>query len=170
MPKLSAGILLYRLKDGGVELLLVHPGGPFWAKKDAGAWSVPKGEYLDGEDVLEAAKREFKEELGSDVPSGTAIALDTVKYNNKLLTVWAVAGDFAVKSLNSNTFELEWPPRSGKMEQYPEVDRARWFDPLTAEEKLVKGQRVLVARLLDALKLSRPEAHPQEEPSQLSLF
>lgn len=170
MPKLSAGILLYRLKDGGAELLLVHPGGPFWAKKDAGAWSVPKGEYLEEEDTRVAARREFKEELGSEAPAGDGIPLGEVKYGNKILTVWALPGDFAVKSLSSNTFELEWPPRSGKLQQYPEVDRARWFDPLTAEEKLVKGQRELVARLLDVLKLPKPVATPEEDSSQLSLF
>lgn len=172
MPKLSAGILLYRQQGRNLEVFLVHSGGPFWAKKDAGAWSVPKGEYNQSDDPLTAARREFKEETGQDAPAGEPIALGEVKYSNKALTVWALPGDLDAKVITSNTFQLEWPPKSGKMHDYPEVDKARWFDPPTATEKLVKGQQELVTRLLDKLDMPMPTASPQSrpDPPQLSLF
>lgn len=142
MPRRSAGILLYRRRQGGVEVLLVHPGGPFWAGKDDGAWSIPKGEYEPGEDPLAAARREFAEETGSRAPEGEASALGAFRQSSaKIVDVWAIEGDFDPATLNSNTFTLEWPPRSGRTREVPEVDRAAWFTLDEAERKLLKGQR-----------------------------
>lgn len=136
----SAGILLHRLRGSGIEVFLVHPGGPFWATKDAGAWSIPKGEFEAGEDPLEAAKREFKEETGFAV-EGNFIELTPVKQpGGKVVYAWAVMGDCEAESIKSNTFSLEWPPRSGKRKEFPEVDRAGWFTPEVAREKILKGQ------------------------------
>jgi len=138
--KNSAGILLHRLRGSGIEVFLVHPGGPFWATKDAGAWSMPKGEFEAGEDPLEAAKREFKEETGFAV-EGNFIELTPVKQpGGKVVYAWAVMGDCEADSIKSNTFSLEWPPRSGKRKEFPEVDRAGWFTPEVAREKILKGQ------------------------------
>ena len=138
--KNSAGILLHRLRGSGIEVFLVHPGGPFWATKDAGAWSIPKGEFEAGEDPLEAAKREFKEETGFAV-AGNFIELTPVKQpGGKVIFAWAVMGDCEADSIKSNTFSLEWPPRSGKRKEFPEVDRAGWFTPEVAREKILKGQ------------------------------
>jgi predicted NUDIX family NTP pyrophosphohydrolase len=138
--KNSAGLLLYRLSASGIEVFLVHPGGPFWATKDAGAWSIPKGEFEAGEDPLEAAKREFKEETGFPV-AGNFIELTPVKQpGGKVVYAWAVMGDCEAESIKSNTFSLEWPPRSGKRKEFPEVDRAGWFTPEVAREKILKGQ------------------------------
>ena len=138
--KNSAGILLHRLRGSGIEVFLVHPGGPFWATKDAGAWSMPKGEFEAGEDPLEAAKREFKEETGFAV-EGNLIELTPVKQpGGKVVYAWAVMGDCEAESIKSNTFSLEWPPRSGKRKEFPEVDRAGWFTPEVAREKILKGQ------------------------------
>jgi predicted NUDIX family NTP pyrophosphohydrolase len=129
----------------------VHPGGPFWANKDDGAWSIPKGEYGAGEDALAAARREFNEETGSPV-NGEAIALGTFRQpSGKIVDAWAIAGDFDPATLKSNTFTLEWPPRSGRVREAPEVDRAGWFAPEEAERKLLKGQRPILAALLRAL-------------------
>ena len=145
--KNSAGILLYRLRGSGIEVFLVHPGGPFWATKDAGAWSIPKGEFEAGEDPLEAAKREFKEETGFAV-AGNFIELTPVKQpGGKVVYAWAVMGDCEAESIKSNTFSLEWPPRSGKRKEFPEVDRAGWFTPEVAREKILKGQLVLLEEL-----------------------
>jgi predicted NUDIX family NTP pyrophosphohydrolase len=138
--KNSAGILLHRLRGSEIDVFLVHPGGPFWAKKDAGAWSIPKGEFEAGEDPLEAAKREFKEETGFAV-EGNFIELTPVKQpGGKVVYAWAVMGDCEAESIKSNTFSLEWPPRSGKRKEFPEVDRAGWFTPEVAREKILKGQ------------------------------
>ncbi len=138
--KNSAGILLHRLRGSRIEVFLVHPGGPFWAKKDAGAWSIPKGEFEAGQDPLEAAKREFKEETGFAV-EGNFIELTPVKQpGGKVVYAWAVMGDCEAESIKSNTFSLEWPPRSGKRKEFPEVDRAGWFTPEVAREKILKGQ------------------------------
>jgi predicted NUDIX family NTP pyrophosphohydrolase len=148
MPQRSAGILLYRRRGGGVEVLLVHPGGPFWAKKDEGAWSIPKGEYRAGEDPLAAARREFAEETGA-APEGEAVALGAFRQSAaKTVEVWAMEGEFDPASLASNTFTLEWPPRSGRMIEVPEVDQAQWFAPAEAECKLLKGQRPIVEALV----------------------
>jgi predicted NUDIX family NTP pyrophosphohydrolase len=158
----SAGILLFRQSGGAPEVLLVHPGGPFWARRDEGAWSIPKGEYQDGEDPRAAALREFEEELGRPVPAPPAAAeaepelieLGSLKQpGGKVVTAWAVEGDLDAAKTVSNTFELEWPPRSGRMQRFPEVDRAEWFALPAARAKLLRGQ----LGFLDALaELNRP--------------
>jgi len=142
MPKKqSAGILLYRSRAGVPEVFLVHPGGPFWAKKDAGAWSIPKGEFEEGADALEAARREFEEETGSPV-DGPFVALKPLKQRSgKVVHAWAVEGDIDASSIKSNTFSMEWPPRSGRQQEFPEVDRGEWFAIAQAREKLLEGQR-----------------------------
>ena len=152
MPRRSAGILLYRHRDASsVEVLLVHPGGPFWARRDEGAWSIPKGEYAPDEDPLAAARREFAEETGTH-PQGEAVALGAFRQSSaKIVDAWAVEGDLDPASLRSNTFTLEWPPRSGRTQEVPEVDRAAWFTPEAARRKLVKGQRPIVDALLHLL-------------------
>ncbi|HEU4560038.1 MAG TPA: NUDIX domain-containing protein [Longimicrobium sp.] len=148
-PKTSAGLLMYRRRPGGVEVFLVHPGGPFWAKKDAGAWSIPKGEYLPGDDPLDAARREFEEETGM-VPEGEFAELGAIRQaGGKTVAAWAFEGDCDPESIRSNTFTLEWPPKSGKQREFPEVDRAGWFTLEEAEEKILSGQRPLLARLAE---------------------
>ncbi|HJP77310.1 MAG TPA: NUDIX domain-containing protein [Pseudonocardiaceae bacterium] len=150
--KRSAGIVLYRRSAGGVEVLLGHMGGPFWARKDAGAWSIPKGECEPDEDAANAARREFQEELGLPVPDGELAELGEVKQSGgKVVTAWALAGDLDPALVVPGTFEMEWPPRSGTMKEFPEIDRAEWFDLVTANEKIVGGQRPLLARLADLL-------------------
>jgi predicted NUDIX family NTP pyrophosphohydrolase len=152
MPKLSAGLLLYRITDGSVEVLIGHPGGPFWAKKDAGAWSIPKGEYTDGEDPWAAARREFEEELGKPPPDGPRIDFPPLKQpSGKIITAFAVRGDLDLEGTVSNTFTLEWPTGSGNVREYPEIDRADWFCVPAARSKLLKGQRPLLDRLVDVL-------------------
>lgn len=152
MPKRSAGILLHRGSGDAVEVLLGHPGGPFWARKDDGAWSIPKGEYTDDEDAWVAAQREFVEELGLPVPDGPRLALDDVKQaGGKVITAFAVRGDLDVSAAVSNTFELEWPKGSGKLRSYPELDRVAWFDIDAARAKLLKGQLPLLDDLLARL-------------------
>jgi len=151
MPQQSAGILLYRRRPPQIEVLLVHPGGPFWAKKDDGAWTIPKGGYLPGEDALAAAKREFQEETGGR-PEGEAVALGSFRQSSaKIVTVWAIEGVFDPSALLSNTFSMEWPPGSGRNSQFPEVDRAAWFTPDVADRKILKGQRPILAALLRQL-------------------
>jgi predicted NUDIX family NTP pyrophosphohydrolase len=148
----SAGILLYRIGDDGPEVLLVHPGGPFWARKDAGAWSIPKGEYGDGEEPLSAARREFEEELGSALPAGEPLHLGEIRQRSgKRVTAWALPGDLDVNTVASNTFELEWPPRSGRVHEIPEVDRAEWFPLAVARERINPAQAELLDRLEAAL-------------------
>ena len=140
VPETSAGLLLFRRREAGVEIFLVHPGGPFWAKKDDGAWSIPKGLYADGEDALAAAQREFAEEVGTRV-EGDFTALGEFKLpSGKRLSVWAIEGDLDAASISSNLFEMEWPPRSGTRAEFPEVDRAGWFPLDVARAKLTKGQ------------------------------
>ncbi len=152
MTKRSAGILLYRGSLPVPELLLVHPGGPFWAKKDQGAWSIPKGEYEDGEDKLLAAKREFEEELGIAPPQGSALDLgEIVQPSRKTITAFALEGDFDPAKLKSNRFEMEWPPKSGKRQSFPEVDRAEWFASDGARKKILPGQAPFIDRLLAAV-------------------
>ncbi len=149
MPKLSAGLLLYRIVDGVVQVLIAHPGGPFWARRDAGAWSVPKGEYAAGEDPWAVACREFSEELGIPVPTGPRTALTPVRQpSGKVVTVYAVRGDLDLTGTVSNTFELEWPKGSGKLRQFPEVDRVQWFPVAAARTKLLKGQRPLLDEVM----------------------
>jgi predicted NUDIX family NTP pyrophosphohydrolase len=157
MPKLSAGLLLYRVADGVVEVLIGHPGGPFWARKDEGAWSIPKGEYLEDEDPWAAAQREFLEELGKPPPEGPRFDFAPLKQpSGKIITAFAVRGDLDLDGTFSNTFELEWPKGSGKVREYPEIDRVGWFSVAQANEKLVKGQRPLLERLTAALEGGEP--------------
>jgi predicted NUDIX family NTP pyrophosphohydrolase len=145
--KLSAGILLYRIRSHAIQVLLVHPGGPFWAKKDDGAWSIPKGEYDEGADSLETAKREFHEETGFDI-SGEMVPLRPVRQpSGKVISAWAVEGDIDATSTRSTSFRMEWPPKSGRFQDYPEVDRAEWFDLSTAHRKILVGQRPFLAQL-----------------------
>lgn len=152
MPKRSAGILLYRRRGEDVEVLLVHPGGPFWARKDLGAWSIPKGEYDQGEDPLRTALRELEEETGHRLPDADLLELGEVRQRGgKVLSAWAAAGDLDAEAITSNTFTMEWPPRSGNRREFPEVDRAGWFDVATARDKLLAAQAELVDRLLGAL-------------------
>ncbi len=147
MPKKSAGLLLFREPEGKLEVLLAHPGGPFWSKKDDGAWSIPKGEIAEGEDPLTAARREFEEEMGA-FPEGEFIALDAVKQpGGKLVYAWALRGDFDPAQLKSNTFSIEWPPKSGRQKEFPEVDRAEWFPLDAARTKISKGQIALLDQL-----------------------
>jgi len=147
MPKQSAGILLYRKIKEETEVLLVHPGGPFFAKKDLGAWSIPKGEFQEGENPLEAAKREFQEETGY-VPTGEFVPLGFVKQSSgKIVHAWAAQGDFDPGKIKSNTFTLQWPPKSGQYKEFPEVDRAEWFPLALALEKINPAQRELIERL-----------------------
>ena len=155
MPKRSAGILMYRRGTQGLEVLLVHPGGPFWARKDLGAWSIPKGEYSEREDSLAVAIREFEEETGTR-PRGELHPLgDVTQPGRKVVTAFALEGDFDPATLRSNTFEMEWPPKSGRKASFPEVDRAQWFSLETAREKILQGQRELVDRLLEMASPSR---------------
>src|SRR5258708_1898907 len=145
MPQRSAGILLYRLAGSAPEVLLVHPGGPFGGKKDAGAWSIPRGEIGAEEDPLAAARREFAEETGR-APAGEPMALGDFPYRSgKIITAFALRGEFDVAALRSNTFNMVWPPKSGRAAKFPEVDRAGWFTLAEAEGKLVEGQRPILA-------------------------
>jgi predicted NUDIX family NTP pyrophosphohydrolase len=153
MPKLSAGILLFRHRPAGVEVMLVHPGGPFWAKKDLGAWSIPKGLVDEGEDLLPAAKREFLEETGM-VVDGEFLDLGAHKQPGKTIVAWACEGDFDPASLKSNPFSLEWPPRSGRTAEFPEVDRAAWYSIDEAFMKINKGQKPIIAALEASLARS----------------
>jgi predicted NUDIX family NTP pyrophosphohydrolase len=146
MPKVSAGILLFRCRPAGVEVMLVHPGGPFWAKKDLGAWSIPKGLADEGEDLLVAAKREFLEETGM-VVDGEFLDLGAHKQPGKAIAAWACEGDFDPAKLKSNTFSLEWPPRSGRIVEFPEVDQAAWYSIDEAFMKINKGQKPIIAAL-----------------------
>jgi predicted NUDIX family NTP pyrophosphohydrolase len=151
--KQSAGLLLYRWGDEGLELLLAHPGGPFWAKKDLGAWSIPKGEFLEDEPPLSAARREFAEEIGTRV-DGEVLALTPLKQpSRKIIHTFAIEHDLNVDHITSNSFEMEWPPKSGKQQAFPEVDRAAWFKLEAARHKIQPGQTPILdelARLLSA--------------------
>jgi predicted NUDIX family NTP pyrophosphohydrolase len=152
--KRSAGILLYRLEAGEPRLLLVHPGGPYWAKRDLGAWTIPKGECEQGELARDCALRELGEELGAapNLDVEVLIELGSVRQKSgKVVEAWAAEGDFDPAELNSNTFAMEWPPRSGAEREFPEVDRAEWFDPDRAREKILPAQAELIDRLLDYL-------------------
>ena len=148
MSRTSAGILLYRRRAGGLEVLIGHMGGPFWARKDERAWSIPKGEYGEGEEPEAVARREFEEELGSPVPAADLTPLGELRASGKVLTVWAAEGDLDAQACTSNTFALEWPPRSGRMQEFPEIDRAAWVPVDVARTKLVLGQLPFLDRLL----------------------
>ncbi len=157
-PRLSAGILLHRTDErGAVEVLIAHMGGPFWQRRDAGAWSIPKGEHLAGDDPLEAARREFEEELGVPVPASEFLPLGEVtQAGGKVVSVWAAAGDLDPSTAVSNTFELEWPRGSGRIRTFPEVDRVAWFGVEEARARLVRGQLPFLDRLTRALRATRP--------------
>jgi predicted NUDIX family NTP pyrophosphohydrolase len=145
--QISAGILLYRIRNGALEVFLVHPGGPYWHNKDLGAWSIPKGLLEEGDDELAAAKREFEEETGSPV-DGEFTPLAALKQpSGKVVHAWAVEGDIDASSIKSNTFPMEWPPRSGKMQEFPEVDRGGWFTLAAARERILNGQRGFLDQL-----------------------
>lgn len=151
MAKRSAGLLLYRHRNQGLEVFLVHPGGPFWAKKDKGAWSLPKGEYVEGEDALAAARREFQEETGFPAPANSIPLGELKQAGGKLVIAWAAEGDCDPARLVSNTCEIEWPPRSGRKIEIPEVDRAAWFAIDHAREKILLSQQPFLSRLTGAL-------------------
>jgi predicted NUDIX family NTP pyrophosphohydrolase len=147
MAKQSAGLLVYRKRDGNIEVLLVHPGGPFWKNKDLGAWSIPKGEFAEGEEPLEVAQRELYEEIGMTI-DGSFVPLQPIKQRGgKTVYAWAVEADLDVSHVKSNTFTIEWPPRSGKLEEFPEVDRAEWFEMDTALKKIHEGQCELLRQI-----------------------
>jgi len=147
MTKQSAGILLYRVKNKLLEVFLVHPGGPFWQKKDAGVWSIPKGEFAVGEDPLEAGKREFTEETGISL-SGYFMELTPVKQKSgKLIYAWAIEGDIDHATISSNTFKMEWPPKSGNFQEFPEVDKGEWFSFNESKEKIIPSQFLLIEEL-----------------------
>jgi predicted NUDIX family NTP pyrophosphohydrolase len=158
MAKTSAGLLLYRCKDERLEVFLVHPGGPFWARKDAGAWSIPKGEVAAGEEPLATARREFREETGLSA-EGAALALAPVRQKGgKTVHAFALAGDADPAQISSNRFVIEWPPRSGRQQEFPEIDRAGWFGLAEAELKLLEGQRGLLGQLANLLRKAPDDA------------
>jgi predicted NUDIX family NTP pyrophosphohydrolase len=161
----SAGLLLFRIRDQRPEVFLGHMGGPFWAKKDEAGWSIPKGEYLEDEEPLAAARREFEEEIGSAPPEGPFLELGEIRQSSgKRVVAWAVEGDFDPAAVSSNTFSIEWPPRSGRQVEFPEIDRAQWFDLATAQRKLVRGQ----VPFLEALEKAVVAAG--RVPESLALF
>jgi len=158
VPKASAGILLHRKREGRVQVLLVHPGGPLWARRDLGAWSIPKGEVGPGEEPLEVARREFAEETGQSAP-GSLAPLATVRQpGGKTVAAWTGEGDLDPARLRSNTFAMEWPPRSGRRREFPEVDRAEWFPLAEARRRILKGQLGLLAALESRLSGGEGEA------------
>lgn len=167
MAKQSAGILLFRKAGGNYEVLLVHPGGPFWAKKDDGVWSIPKGEFGEDEEPLAAARRELAEELGQHVPKGQLVSLGEAKQpSGKVVHIWALEAELDAEKIKSNVLTIDWPPRSGKKLEIPEVDRAGWFTQSAATRKLLPGQQPFLIRLAQYLGAS------MESPSskQASLF
>jgi len=167
MSKQSAGILPYRLKNNYLELLIVHPGGPFWKNKDLGAWSVPKGEFADDEEPFDAAKREFKEEIGFEI-NGQFIELDPVRQKGgKTILAWACESDFDPTKIKSNTFELEWPPKSGKIRKFPEVDSAQWFTVSVAKKKINKGQAALIDDLINKLDLKQEQVDVPNDANKI---
>lgn len=152
MPKTSAGLMVYRIREGRLEIFLVHPGGPFWARKDAGAWSIPKGEFVQPEDPLEAARREFQEETGQEI-DGSFLPLKPIKQaGGKTVHAWAVQGDIDPERIQSNTFTMEWPKGSGRQKEFPEVDRAEWFGIEEARRRILPGQAGFLDELVDLLR------------------
>jgi predicted NUDIX family NTP pyrophosphohydrolase len=160
--KQSAGILVYRRAAGELQVFLVHPGGPLWAKKDDGAWSIPKGEYDPGEDPLQAAKREFEEETGTAIDGNFTPLAPIRQRSGKTVRVWAIEGDFDAASLKSNLFSLEWPPRSGRMAEFPEVDRGAWFALAAARRKILPGQSGFLDQLSAHLGMPASQPHGEE--------
>jgi predicted NUDIX family NTP pyrophosphohydrolase len=147
MPRLSAGLLMYRIKDGAVQVLLAHPGGPYFTNKDEGSWTIPKGEPDDDEDLLVTAQREFEEETGTQ-PLGPFVPLEPIKQKGgKVVHAWAFEGECDPAAIKSNTFTMEWPPKSAKQTDFPEIDRAEWFDLATAKTKIKAGQEALIEEL-----------------------
>jgi predicted NUDIX family NTP pyrophosphohydrolase len=152
MPKRSAGLILFKREAGELRVLLVHPGGPFWQKRDHGSWSIPKGEYTEGEDPRAVALREFEEETGGAVAPGNFIPLGEVRQaGGKVVTAWALEGEIDPETIVSNTFEMVWPPKSGRHQTFPEIDRAGWFALAEAREKILDGQRPFLERLAAAI-------------------
>jgi predicted NUDIX family NTP pyrophosphohydrolase len=163
VPKRSAGLLVYRITGSRViEVLIVHPGGPFWAKKDAGAWSIPKGEYEDGDDARATAFREFREEIGQHAPAGQPVPLGELRQpGGKRVSAWAVEGDLDLTHTTSNTFEMEWPRGSGRMQAFPEVDRVEWVPVARARTQLLKGQLPLLDRLMEQVGNCHTNVRPE---------
>lgn len=165
MPKQSAGVMLYRRRGDKIEVLLGHPGGPFWAKKDKGVWSIPKGWIDEGETPIDAAKREFLEETGHTLPDGKLLELGTIKQaSGKLVYGWAVEGDLDTATIKSNTFTMEWPPKSAQQQEFPEVDRAEWYELGQAFNKIRRGQDEFLDRLAENLD------YIVDKPEQATLF
>ncbi len=163
MKSFSAGVLLYRTKGEQIEVLIAHPGGPFFSKKDNGIWSIPKGLYDDNEEPLVAAKREFEEEIGSPSPDGDYLPLDSIKRSDgKTIYAWAVEGDVDTSTVKSNLFEMEWPPKSGRTQEFPEIDRALWADLNTASQKLQPAQVEFLDRLAAKLDVEPPPPPPEQ--------
>ncbi len=152
MSKRSAGILMYKHVNGELEVLLVHPGGPFWKNKDLGSWSIPKGEHAETEDALAVARREFAEETGVPVDGNFRFLGELTQPSRKIVSAWAVEGEHAADGIRSNVFEMEWPPRSGRRQEFPEVDRAEWFSLIDARRKILPGQAALIDRLVEELR------------------
>lgn len=164
--KQSAGLVIYRKRGDDIEVLLVHPGGPFWAKKDKGAWSIPKGEIETGDTTFARACVEFEEEVGQPPPNSEPIELGEIRQKSgKIVRAWAMEGDLDASKAKSNTFPMEWPPRSGKIQEFPEVDRAEWFDLSTAATKLLAGQAQFLQRLAEHLGINSPATTIPEQPS-----
>ena len=173
MKKQSAGLLVYRQSNGRLEVLIAHMGGPFHAKKDYGHWSIPKGEYDEGEDPKQVARREFGEELGKAVPDGDWLELGSIEYKNKKrVLIWAIEGNLDATHTTSNTFKMEWPPGSGKTQEFPEIDRAGWYGIDEAAKKLVPAQAEFLERLAEKLgkKFDRASGESGAEPKQNTLF
>ncbi|MBX4190651.1 NUDIX domain-containing protein [Candidatus Saccharibacteria bacterium] len=171
MKKHSAGLIVYRIKDGEPEVLMAHMGSPWWAKKSVGAWSIPKGEVEEGEEPLDTAKREFTEELGLQVPEGKYLELGTIEqHNNKSVSAWAVEADLDISKTKSMTFSVEWPPHSGKTQEFPEIDRAAYMSLAEAAQKSVRGQAELFERLANELHVPFGAENIPEAPAQGSLF
>jgi predicted NUDIX family NTP pyrophosphohydrolase len=158
--KLSAGIVLYRVRQGELEVFLVHPGGPYWAKKDEGAWSIPKGEFEPGDDPLTMAKREFLEETGSPIAAGFRPLTPLKQPSGKVVHAWAAEGDIDATTVNSNLFSMEWPPRSGITQEFPEVDKGAWFNIPAAWQKLLPGQRPFLDELQKLVGHITPDSKP----------
>jgi predicted NUDIX family NTP pyrophosphohydrolase len=171
MAKQSAGILLYRRTPKGAEVLIVHPGGPFWAKRDMGSWSIPKGEFEPAENAEAAAKREFAEEIGAPAPDGPYLSLGEAKQRSgKVVHAFAMENDFNLELFKSNMFTMEWPPKSGVQQEFPECDRAAWVALKTAKKKLVPGQVPLLQKLADELGENLDGGASPVPPAQASLF
>ena len=175
MLKLSAGLVVFRWQGPSLEVFLVHPGGPFWQKKDLGAWSIPKGEYSQGEEPIAVARREFEEETGFQIDGELTPLADIKQPSGKIISAWAAAGDFSAANIRSNLFSIEWPPKSGKTQEFPEVDRAEWFGIEEARMRITKGQVGFLEQIAEKLNysLKSETQKPNDEadlPGQGSLF